>query len=119
MCVWVLGQQQNNIMHEDITEHVAYDRGFQAGQHDMNRIIALKEDLAYDKGYEAGKQFVQDKVLELMNEVISEYKLMQLRMEAPNADISKAQLNAAEFMKSWVLSGGVEGLDGNRTCLPW
>ena len=27
-----------------------YDAGFQAGQHDLNRIVAIREDLAYEKG---------------------------------------------------------------------
>tara|TARA_Y100001938_G_scaffold149975_1_gene239011 strand:+ start:7139 stop:7390 length:252 start_codon:yes stop_codon:yes gene_type:complete len=27
-----------------------YDAGFKKGQHDLNRIVALKEDLAYEKG---------------------------------------------------------------------
>ena len=27
-----------------------YDAGFQAGQHDLNRIVVLREDLAYEKG---------------------------------------------------------------------
>ena len=27
-----------------------YDAGFQAGQHDFNRIVAIREDLAYEKG---------------------------------------------------------------------
>ena len=76
-------------MHEDITEHMAYDRGFQACQHDMNRIIALKEDLAYDKGYEAGKQFVQDKVLELMNEVERAYKSQEIKMDSESAAVSR------------------------------
>ena len=31
-----------------------YDAGFKKGQHDLNRIVALKEDLAYEKGYEKG-----------------------------------------------------------------
>ena len=35
-----------------------YDAGFKKGQHDLNRIVALKEDLAYEKGYEKGIEFV-------------------------------------------------------------
>ena len=27
-----------------------FDAGFQAGQHDLNRIVVLREDLAYEKG---------------------------------------------------------------------
>ncbi len=27
-----------------------YHEGFKAGRHDLNRIVALKEDLAYEKG---------------------------------------------------------------------
>lgn len=73
----------------------------------------------YDAGFAAGKKFAQDKVLELMNEVIHEYKIAKMRMDAPTAEVSQAQLNAAEFMKSWVCSGGQTDEDGNRVCLPW
>ena len=31
-----------------------YDAGVKAGMHDLNRIVALKEDLAYEKGLNAG-----------------------------------------------------------------
>ena len=31
-----------------------YDAGFEAGRHDLNRIVALKEDLAYEKGLNDG-----------------------------------------------------------------
>ena len=73
----------------------------------------------YDAGYESGKKFAQDRILELMNEVIHEYKLSKLRMDAPSYEVAQAKLNAVEFMKSWVLSGGQTDHDGNRTCLPW
>jgi len=59
-----------------------------------------------DDEFGAGKKFAQDKVLKLMNEVIREYKLQQIRMDCPSAEIAKAQLNAVEFMKKWVCSGG-------------
>ena len=96
-----------------------YDAGFKAGQHDLNRIIALKEDLAFEKGYDTGKKFAQNKVLELMNEVIEEYKLLARQEKMDAGALPKAQLNAVEFMKSWVVSGGHEDLDGDRVCLPW
>lgn len=93
-----------------------YDAGFKKGQHDLNRIVALKEDLAYEKGYEKGKEFAQNKVLELMDEVITEYELLA---EANDYKEEHLQLNAVKFMKSWVLSGGHEDEDGNRVCLVW
>ena len=33
-----------------------YNAGFKAGQYDLNRIVALKEDLAYEKGFNKGWQ---------------------------------------------------------------
>ena len=69
--------------------------------------------------FESGKKFAQNKVLELMNEVIYEYKLREIRMDSPSVEIDKAQLNALNFMKNWVLSGGHEDENGNRACLPW
>ena len=66
--------------------------------------------------YDAGKAFAQNKVLELMDEVIREYK----ELNAIHSDEeTKAQLNAVKFMKSWVISGGHEDEDGNRVCLVW
>ena len=73
----------------------------------------------YDAGYEAGKEFAQNKVLELMDEVIEEYKLLARQEKMDAGMIPKAQLNAAAFMKSWVCSGGHTDFDGNRACLPW
>ena len=87
----------------------------------------------YDKGYEDGKKFAQNKVLELMDEVIESYK--NLRIEGYDESLhfkvrslgsqgrqiaeKKAQINAVKFMKSWVISGGHEDENGNRVCLVW
>jgi len=87
-------------MHDDIIEHVSRDDG-------------------YNKGFEAGKKFAQDKMLELMSEVVHEYKLQEIRMNAPNHQVAKAQVNAVKFMKNWVINGGHTDLDGDRACLPW
>ena len=75
----------------------------------------------YDAGHAAGKKFAQDKVLELMDEVIHEYKSLARaeKMDSEKGRLPKAQLNAVEFMKSWVMSGGHTDLDGDRVCLPW
>ena len=73
----------------------------------------------YDKGYEDGKKFAQNKVLELMDEVIHEYKMQKIRMDSPSHEIAQAQLNALKFMRNWILSGGHEDEDGNRVCLVW
>ncbi len=54
-----------------------------------------------------------------MDEVIHEYKMQNIRMDSPSNEIAQAKLNAVEFMKNWVLSGGHEDEDGNRVCLPW
>ncbi len=64
----------------------------------------------------AGKAFAQNKVLELMDEVIAEYE----ELNAIHSDgEAQGQLNAVKFMKSWVISGGHEDEDGNRVCLVW
>ena len=75
----------------------------------------------YDQIFDEGKKFAQNKVLELMDEVIDEYKLLAQagKMDSESTRIPKAQLNAVEFMKSWILSGGHEDEDGNRACLVW
>jgi hypothetical protein len=71
--------------------------------------------------YDAGKAFAQKKALELMDEVIDEYRTLARaeKMDSESSKISKAQLNAVFFMKDWVLSGGHEDEDGNRVCLVW
>lgn len=66
--------------------------------------------------FDAGKKFAQNKVLELMDEVIAEYEA--LIATYPDEEI-QAQVNAVKFMKSWVLSGGHEDENGNRVCLVW
>jgi hypothetical protein len=75
----------------------------------------------YDQIFDEGKMFAQNKVLELMNEVIDEYRTLARagKMDSESSRIPKAQLNAVEFMKSWVRSGGHEDEDGNRACLVW
>jgi len=70
----------------------------------------------YDAGYSAGKKYAQDKVLELMDEVIEVYR--DQYVIAPGNE-QRDRKNAVEFMKSWVITGGHEDFDGNRACLPW
>lgn len=110
----------DSVMHEDITAHVAYDKGLneglERGERECDRVIVIREDLAFEKGYESGKKFAQDKVLELMNEVITEYEKLAENDVDPEI---RAQISAVRFMKSWVTSGGQEDFDGNRVCLPW
>ena len=79
------------------------------------------QERAYEQGLDVGKKFAQNKVLELMDEVIDEYKTLARtgKMDSESSRIPKSQLNAVEFMKSWVLSGGMEDEDGNRVCLVW
>ena len=70
----------------------------------------------YDAGHAAGKKFAQDKVIELMNEVIESYEELSVNDVDPEI---RAQINAVKFMKSWVCSDGQTDEDGNRVCLPW
>ena len=71
--------------------------------------------------YDAGKKFAQNKVLELMDEVIHEYRTLARRekMDSESGKIPHAQLNAVFFMRNWVCSDGHEDEDGNRVCLVW
>jgi len=87
----------------------------------MSEIIDEMLQDNYDVGFKAGKEFAQNKVLELMDEVIDEYRTFARaeKMDSESSKIPKAQLNAVFFMKSWVLSGGAEDEDGNRVCLVW
>lgn len=72
-----------------------------------------------DEAFDAGKVFAQKKILDLMDEVIREYKMQKIKMDSPSHEIAQAQLNAVEFMKNWVVSGGSEDENGNRVCLVW
>ena len=81
---------------------------------DPNSIRANTPD--WQEGYEQGKKFAQNKVLELMDEVIAEYESLA---EIHDHKDEHLQLNAVKFMKSWVISGGHEDEDGNRVCLVW
>ena len=71
--------------------------------------------------YDAGKAFAQNKVLELMDEVIHEYRTLAKaeKMDSESSKIPKAQLNAVVFMRNWIINDGFEDEDGNRVCLVW
>ena len=71
--------------------------------------------------YDAGKEFAQGRILELMDEVIDEYRTIarEEKMDSESSRIPKAQLNAVLFMKHWVLNDGLEDEEGNRACLVW
>tara|TARA_Y100000310_G_C20420281_1_gene686349 strand:+ start:238 stop:486 length:249 start_codon:yes stop_codon:yes gene_type:complete len=75
----------------------------------------------YDQIFDEGKEFAQNKVLELMDEVIHEYRTLAKaeKMDSELGRIPHAQLNAVVFMRNWVCSGGHEDEDGNRACLVW
>lgn len=75
----------------------------------------------YDAGFKAGKEFTQGKILDLMDEVIHEYRTLARaeKMDSEDSIIPKAQLNAVFFMKHWILNDGHEDEDGNRVCLVW
>jgi len=74
-----------------------------------------------EHGFENGKGYSQEKVLELMDEVIHEYKTHARaeKMDSESSRLPKAQLNAVLFMKHWVVSGGQKDEEGNRACLVW
>ena len=51
-----------------------YDAGFEAGKHDLARIVALNEDLAYEKGFEMGQKSqwisIEEQVPEIKRQVM-------------------------------------------------
>lgn len=74
-----------------------------------------------DEAFDAGKVFAQKKILDLMDEVIDEYRTIarEEKMDSESSIIPKAQLNAVLFMKHWVLNDGLTDEEGNRACLVW
>ena len=91
-----------------------YDKGYEAG-------FENGHEGGFSQGYDDGKKFAQNKVLELMDEVIHEYRTLAKaeKMDSESGRIPHAQLNAVVFMRNWVCSGGHEDEDGNRVCLVW
>jgi len=75
----------------------------------------------YDAGFKAGKEFAQVKILDLMDEVIDEYRTHARaeKMDSESSKIPKAQFNAVLFIKHWVLNDGLTDEEGNRACLVW
>ena len=91
-----------------------YDKGYEAG-------LENGHEGGFSQGYDDGKKFAQNKVLELMDEVIYEYKshAREEKMDSESSRLPKAQLNAVFFMKHWVINDGVKDENGNRVCLVW
>ena len=81
---------------------------------DFHQLKKIMSEIMDD--FDAGKKFAQNKVIELMDEVITEYELLA---EANDYKEEHLQLNAVKFMKNWVISGGHEDENGNRVCLVW
>ena len=77
----------------------------------------------WQEGYEQGALQTQNKVHELLNEVIEAYESMIIEGESKNAikenEIVRCQINAVKFSRGWVASGGLTDSRGNRACLPW
>ena len=83
-----------------------------------NKVNPEAWERGHEKGWDEGKKFAKNLVLELMDEVIEAYDKMPVSNQE-EANHKQVQTNAVRFMKSWVMSGGQEDLDGNRVCLPW
>ena len=60
------------------------------------------QERAYEQGLNVGKKFAQNKVLELLDEVIHEYKMQQTRMEGGNAKELQAKVSAVKYTKSLI-----------------
>ena len=86
----------------------------------MSEIISRKSIRAntpdWQEGYEQGVLQTQIKVCELLDEVIEAYGSLY---ETDIHSYNKQQVNAVQFMKGWVMSGGQTDFDGNRACYPW
>ena len=79
-----------------------------------NSIVAGTPD--WQEGFDQGVLQTQIKVCELLDEVIEAYGSLY---ETDIHSYNKQQVNAVQFMKGWVISGGQTDLDGNRACYPW
>ena len=81
----------------------------------------------YDAGFMAGhklaEQDTRQKVHDLCREVAEAYENMIQEGESKEAlrenEIIQCQINAVNFTRSWVLSGGQTDSEGNRACYPW
>tara|TARA_Y100000310_G_scaffold332892_2_gene409369 strand:- start:3057 stop:3287 length:231 start_codon:yes stop_codon:yes gene_type:complete len=63
---------------------------------------------------------VGERVYDLMTEVFEVYRELREREEDDvEKRILQGQVNAVEFARSWVKSGGTMDFEGNRACLPW
>ena len=60
------------------------------------------QEKAYEQGLNVGKKFAQNKVLKLIDEVIHEYKMQQIRMEVGNAKELQAKVSAVKYTKSLI-----------------
>ena len=97
-----------------------YDAGYAKGYRDGEETgWENGHECGTGQGFDDGMSHAQEKILKLMDEVIHEYKMQKINMQSSSHQISQAQLNAVEFMKNWVLSGGVTDEEGNRACLVW
>ena len=60
------------------------------------------QEKAYEQGLNVGKKFAQNKVIKLIDEVIHEYKMQQIRMEVGNAKQLQAKVSAVKYTKSLI-----------------
>ena len=81
----------------------------------------------YDAGFMAGNKLAErdmgNKVHDLCREVAEAYESMIQEGESKEAlrenEIVQCQINAVNFTRGWIASGGLTDSKGNRLCLPW
>ena len=70
----------------------------------------------WQEGYGQGVLQERLHVMKLLDEVIEAYSSLY---ETDIHSYNKQQVNAVQFAKKWIQSGGFEDEDGNRACYPW
>ena len=81
----------------------------------------------YDGGFMAGHKLAEqdmgNKVHDLCREVVEAYESMIQEGESKEVlrenEILQCQINAVNFTRGWIASGGQTDADGKRACYPW
>ena len=80
-------------------------------------------DAGFMEGHKCTERNIRNEVHDLCNEVAEAYESMKQEGEGAEAlrenEILQCQINAVNFTRSWILSGGQTDADGKRACYPW
>ena len=80
-------------------------------------------DAGFTAGHEMAERDMRNKAYELCREVAEAYESMIPEGESKEAlrenEILQCQINAVNFTRGWIASGGQTDADGKRACYPW